>query len=199
MLIFYHAPRSRSTRVLWLLEELGVPYDLKVVTIKRGDGTGTPDPANTHPFRKVPAIVHDGALVFETPAIAQYLTDLFPEKKLGPPIGDPKRGPYLSWLAYSTGVLEPSLMMARLGVNHVPGAMGWAPKDEVEAHLNTSLSAAPYFLGDTFSAADIVLGGSIAVLLQFGMLAQTPVLKSYAERITSRPAFARAQEKDAAP
>jgi glutathione S-transferase len=198
MLTFIHAPRSRSTRILWLLEELGVPYDLKIVSIKRGDGTGAPDSTNKHPFHKVPALIHDGALIYETPAIAQYLTDLFPEKKLAPRIGDPARGPYVTWLAYSTGVLEPSLMMARLGVKHVPGAMGWGPKEDVEAHLNAALGTSPYFLGDDFSAVDIVMGGSVAFMMQFGMMAETPVLKSYAARIQSRPAFARSQAKDVA-
>ncbi|WYX53323.1 glutathione S-transferase N-terminal domain-containing protein [Achromobacter xylosoxidans] len=80
MLTLYHAPRSRSFRILWLLEELGVPYDTEMVSIRRRDGSGhiPPDYIDIHPHGKVPALVHDGVPVFETPAIALYLTDLFP-------------------------------------------------------------------------------------------------------------------------
>ena len=109
MLTLYHAPRSRSFRTLWLLEEIGAPYELKVVNIRRGDGSGAADASNPHPLGKVPALVHDGRLVFETSAIALYLTDLFPQAGLGPKIGDNERGAYLSWLAYYSGVFEPSL------------------------------------------------------------------------------------------
>jgi len=78
MLTLYHAPRSRSFRSLWLLEEIGQPYELKNVSIRRGDGSGARDPSNPHPHGKVPALRHDGTTVFETPAIALYLTDTFP-------------------------------------------------------------------------------------------------------------------------
>lgn len=70
MITFYHAPRSRSFRTLWLLEEIGQPYEIKRVSIRRGDGSGSSDPENPHPLGKVPVIVHDGQTVFETTAIA---------------------------------------------------------------------------------------------------------------------------------
>jgi glutathione S-transferase len=126
MLTLYHAPKSRSSSIVWLLEELGAPYQKHIVDIRRpdGSGSGTPDPNNPHPHGKVPALDHDGHRVFETAAIALYLTDLFPEKGLGPQVGDPLRGEYLSWLAYRPSVLEPALMMRRLNVPHVQGAMG---------------------------------------------------------------------------
>lgn len=197
MLTFFHAPRSRSSRILWLLEELDAPYELKIVSIRRGDGSGAADPSNKHPFAKVPALVHDGALIYETPAIAQYLADLYPEKDLAPRIGDPARGPYLTWLAYSTGVLEPAMVCGKLGIKHVPGFMGWGTFDEVLAHFNQSLEGRSYLLGEKFSGADIVVGGTVAFAMQLGMIPETPLLKAYAGRILSRPASARAQAKDA--
>ncbi|MGH7839111.1 MAG: glutathione S-transferase N-terminal domain-containing protein, partial [Candidatus Binataceae bacterium] len=100
MLTLFHAPKSRSSRFIWLLEELEAPYALKIVNIRRGDGSGAVDPVNPHPHAKVPAIVHDGATVFESPAIALYLTDAYPKNGIGPTIGEPTRGVYLSWLAY---------------------------------------------------------------------------------------------------
>jgi glutathione S-transferase len=194
MLTLYHAPKSRSNSIVWLLEELGVPYQMRVVDIRRADGSGTRDAHNPHPHGKVPALDHDGHTVFETAAIALYLTDLFPEKGLGPKIGDPNRGEYLSWLAYRPGVLEPALMMRRLNVTHVTGAMGWAPADDVEALLNRTLAMREYLIGDRFSAADIVVGGAIHYMTMFKVMNETDVLKAYTARITARPAFKRAME-----
>ena len=197
MLTLYHFPQSRSGSIVWLLEEIGAPYETKIVDFRRADGTGTRDPANPHPHGKVPALVHDGETVFESSAIALYLTDLFPQAKLGPRVGDPKRGEYLSWLAYRSGVMEPAFMERRFNIKHVFGAMGWAPPEEVEEVLNAALSKRKYFLGDEFSAMDVMLGGGVHYMMLFKMMVETPVLKEYAARITSRPAFRRMMERDA--
>ena len=93
MLTLVHAPRSRSTRFLWLLEEIGTPYDVMKVDIRRtggpSAGSGARDPSNPHPHGQVPALLDDGVLVHESAAIALYLTDKFPEAGLGPAPGDP--------------------------------------------------------------------------------------------------------------
>lgn len=197
MLTLYHAPMSRSGSIVWLLEEIGAPFEVKTANIRRADGTGERDPSNPHPHGKVPALVHDGHTVFEIAAITLYLTDLFPQAKMGPKIGDAKRGEYLSWLAYRPGVVEPAMLMRRFGVKHVHGAMGWAEADEVEKVLNDHLAKNKYFLGDDFSAADITLGGTINFLMMFKTMNETPVFKEYAQRITDRPAFKRMMERDA--
>lgn len=95
MITLFHHPKSRSTRFIFLLEELEAPYRLQRVTMRRSDGTGAVDPANPHPHGKVPAIADDGIVVFESPAIALYLTDRFPKNRVGPAVGDPSRGAYL--------------------------------------------------------------------------------------------------------
>jgi len=195
MLTLFHAPRSRSFRILWLLEELGVPYTLRVVNIRRADGSGAADPANPHPHGKVPALTDDSAMVFETPAIALYLTDKFPAAGLGPQVGEANRGAYLSWLAYYTAVIEPSLTAKFLKVQHVYGMFGWAPFDDVITWLTHSLER-PYLLGDRFSAADIVIGGSLPLLMGRGIVPESDVFKSYVQRITARPAYGRSQTKD---
>jgi glutathione S-transferase len=197
MLTLYHLPQSRSGSIVWLLEELGVPYETRITDIRRADGTGARDPANPHPHGKVPVLVHDGTTVFESSAIALYLTDLFPQAKLGPRVGDSKRGEYLSWLAYRAGVMEPAFIERRFGIKHVYGAMGWAPPEEVEEVLNATLSQREYFLGNEFSAADVMLGGGIHFMLLFKMITETPVLKAYTARITDRPAFRKMMERDA--
>jgi glutathione S-transferase len=198
MITFYHAPRSRSFRTLWLLEEIGEPYDIKRVSIRRGDGSGAADPENPHPHGKVPVIVHDGLPVFETTAIALYLTDLFPASGLGPQIGERGRAAYVTWLSYYSGVFEPSLTAKFLKVQHVYGTFGWGPFEEVLDYLNGTLETNAYFLGDRFSAVDIVFGGSLPMLIGAGMVPETPALKTYAARIAARPAFARASAKDGA-
>jgi glutathione S-transferase len=121
MLTLYHAPQSRSSRIVWLLEELGADYTLQISGIPRRDGTGGPDPANPHPDKKVPALVADGVLITESIAIVLYLTDAFPAAGVGPTAGDPQRGPYLSWLAYYAGVIEPVVNLEFAGLaDNVP-------------------------------------------------------------------------------
>ncbi|HZD25051.1 MAG TPA: glutathione S-transferase family protein [Alphaproteobacteria bacterium] len=196
MITLYHAPRSRSSRFLWLLEELGATYEVKKVEIRRGDGSGTRDPANPHPHGKVPAVVHDGTLIFESAAICTYLADLFPDKGLAPAIGEPARGPYLSLLAYYAGVLEPAFVSQFLQVEVPRGTAGWVAAGEAMDYLRGRLADQPYIAGQRFSAADTLYAGTFALFLGGPMLPETPELAAYVKRCTERPAFARAQEKD---
>jgi len=196
MITLYHSPQTRSASILWLLEELNVPYQTKIVGFRRADGTGAKDPANPHPHGKVPAIEDGGETVFESSAIALFLTDKYPAKKMGPLAGEPKRGEYLSWLAYRPGVMEPALIARRFEIKHVYGAMGWAPADEVEEVLNKHLESRSYLLGDAFSAVDILLGGGLHFMLMAKLVKETPTLKAYTARITDRAAFRKMTELD---
>jgi glutathione S-transferase len=197
MLMLYHAPRSRSSRFIWLLEELGVPYEIKVVSIRRGDGSGERDPKNPHPHGKVPAITHDGAVVFESCAVASYLTDAFPENGIGPVVGDTKRGAYLTWLAYYAGVLEPAFTSKFMKIDVPRGTAGWVGVDEAMAHVGATLAAGPFLLGERFSAADVLYGSTFALFLGSPMLPESSVLRAYVDRCTARPAYRRAAAKDA--
>ena len=195
-LTLVHSPRSRSSAFVWLLEELGAPYQLKIVSIRRGDGSGAADPSNPHPHAKVPVLLHDGVMVHEQTAIALYLTDLFPANGIGPLLGDPKRGPYLSWLAYYSGVAEPAFL-SKLMKHDVPrGSAGWVDLDEMMAHINRVLEKSAYLLGERFSAVDLLFGGTFHLFWQNPVLPKTPVLEAYVKRVTARPALARAQAKD---
>ena len=197
MLTLIQKPMTRSSSIVWLLEEIGAAYETKTVTI-RSPESGARDPANPHPHGKVPALVDDGRVIFEGGAIALYLTDRFPEADMGPHAGDAKRGDYLSWLFYRSGVMEPAFLERRFNIKHVHGAMGWAPPEEVEEVLNEHLSKNEYFLGDKFSAADVMLGGGLNFMIMFKMTVETPVLKDYCARITARPAFKKMMEIEAA-
>lgn len=198
MITLFHKPRTRSSRFIFLLEELGAPYELKLVTIRSSDGTGEVDPANPHPHGKVPAISdsESGDVVYESPAISLYLTDKFPEAGIGPTVGQPGRGAYLSWLAYYGDVLEPSFMSKFQNTPVPRGTAGWAPLDEVMQHIIATLSATPYLLGQSFSAADILFGTTFAMFGQSPMMPKSEVLEGYARRVTERPAYARSQAKD---
>ena len=196
MITLYHSPQTRSGSIVWLLEELEVPYQTKIVDFRRADGTGSRDPANPHPHGKVPTLTDGGETVFEASAIALFLTDKYRTKQLGPAPGDAKRGEYLSWLAYRPGVMEPALISRRFEIKHVYGAMGWAPADEVEEVLNEHLASRQYFLGDAFSALDILLGGGLNFMMMAKMVKETPALKAYAARIVDRPAFRKMMELD---
>jgi glutathione S-transferase len=199
MIALYHSPMTRSASIVWLLDELGVPYETRIVDFRRADGSGARDPANPHPHGKVPALTDGEDVLFETSAIALYLTDKYRERKMGPAVGEPGRGEYLSWLAYRPGVLEPALISRRFNINHVYGAMGWAPASEVEEILNAHLASRTYFLGEEFSALDILLGGGLNFMMMAGMVAETPVLETYAARITARPAFQNMMQRDVKP
>ncbi len=125
MITLYHHPRTRSSRFIFLLEELEAPYQIVTVDIQRPDGGGARDPENLHPQGKVPAITDDGTLVFESSAIALYLADKFPKNGIGPLPGDPRRGAYVSRLAYYCGVMEPAWITQFLNVETPRGRAGW--------------------------------------------------------------------------
>jgi glutathione S-transferase len=196
MITLYHAPRSRSSRIIWLLEELEAPYQIKPVTIRRGDGSGALDPSNPHPHAKVPAIEDNGALIFESAAIAAYLTDAFPKNGIGPVVGEPTRGRYLTWLAYYTGVTEPAFLSQLMNFAPPRGTAGWVAADEVIAYVTGTLQAGPYLLGSKFSAADILFGSTFALFLGQPLLPKTLLLEAYVNRCTERPAYKLATSKD---
>jgi glutathione S-transferase len=196
MITLFHRPKTRSSRFIFLLEELEAPYQIKLVTTRTRDGTGAADPANPHPHGKVPAISDDGAIVFESPAIALYLTDKFPKNGLGPLVGEPGRAAYLSWLCYYTGVLEPAFMSKFMNVEVPRGTAGWVAVDEAMPAIEKLLGAGPYILGERFSAADVLYGTTFAMFEQSPMMPKSTAIEKYVQRIVTRPAFARAQARD---
>jgi len=198
VITLYHHAKSRSTRFIFLLEELGAPYTIQPMTIRKRDGTGATDGANPHPHGKVPAISDDGVVVFESPAIALYLTDRFPKNQVGPLVGDAQRGAYLSWLAYYSGVLEPAFVSKFMNVEVPRGTAGWVAVEEAVAAVIARLSPGPYLLGEKFSALDVLYGTTFAMFGQGALLPKSPLIEDYARRVTARPAFARAMSKEGA-
>lgn len=199
MITLFHHPKTRSSRFIFLLEELEAPYEIKLVTIRSRDGSGAVDPANPHPHGKVPAISDDGVVVFESPAIALYLTDKFPNNGLGPKIGDATRGAYLSWLSYYSGVLEPAFMSKFMNMEVPRGTAGWVAVEEAMPIVIRQLEGGPYMLGDRFSALDVLYGTTFAMFAQSPMLPKSAAVEAYVQRMVTRPAFIRAQTLDSGP
>ncbi|MEW9805613.1 glutathione S-transferase family protein [Mesorhizobium sp. ZMM04-5] len=196
MLAFYHAPWSRSSTVFWLLEELGVPYELKLVDIRAAAGVAE-DYRAIQPNKKVPAIVHDGTVVTERAAISIYLSETFGEAGLAPKPGDRDRAAFLSWLVYADAVFDPVLAVRAHGWDYVPSRFSFGSYEDMVRHLERTLSSRPYIAGDRFTAADTQVGGAIGyAMTALGQLADSPVLKDYADRLTERPAYKRFAQKD---
>ena len=191
MLKLYHSPQSRSSRFIWMLEELGQPYEIEYVTIRRGDGTGASDAKNPHPQGKVPALEHDGQLVWESGAITLYLTDAFPEAGLGPKVGDAGRSEYLAWLFFYASEVESNMILKFLKVDNPMASRMYDPMIE---RFDSQLQAHPYIAGDHFTAADVLFGSAV----QWGgeMLTKKPSFDAYLAKLVERPAYKRAQEKE---
>jgi glutathione S-transferase len=196
MITLYHSHQSRSSRILWLLEEIGEPYKVEYVTIPRRDGSGAPDPKNPNPDKKVPTLSHDGNLVMESAAICLYLSDLFPKAKVGPQVGDPDRAAYVTWLAWYAGVLEPALL-AKFAGRTEKDEQEQRAYDQMAARLRNALTQGPYLLKSGFSSADILVVSAFQWARH--MMPSGEVFDAYVKRLEQRPAFASATAKDAGP
>ncbi|MGC1550058.1 MAG: glutathione S-transferase C-terminal domain-containing protein [Rhodanobacter sp.] len=195
---FFHAPNSRSGGTRALLEELGVTFDMHVLNFKSAQQR-QPEYLAVNPMGKVPAILHEGALITEQPAVFIYLADLYPEAKLAPPIGDPLRGPYLRWMVFYGSSFEPALVDKSM--QREPASPSTCPYGDFDTMLKTltdQLEKGPYLLGDRFSAADVLWGGALNWTTMFKLVPELPVIRAYIDRVTSRPAMQRAAAADAA-
>lgn len=194
----YYAPQSRALGALALLEELGADYALQVLNLKTGQQR-QPDYLAINPMGKVPAIVHEGALVTEQPAVYQYLAELYPEAQLSPAPGTPLRGPYLRWLAFYGSSFEPALLDKALQrAPASPAMVPYGDYDNTIKVLTDQLEKGPYLLGETISAADILWGVALAWTVAFKMVPDSAPIRAYIERIEARPSVQRARAKDAA-
>ncbi|KDM93172.1 glutathione S-transferase family protein [Photobacterium galatheae] len=195
-LVLFHSPQSRSSSVLILLKELGVPFHLHAVNILAGENRQAEYLA-VNPLGKVPAVLHGEALITEQVAIYLYLTDLYAAGELAPALDDPLRGPYLRWMLYYAACYEPAVC---------DRAMGWVPQnrtvspytdyDTVNQTLTEQLSKGPYLLGERFTAADLLWANSLDYCMAFGLVDPDPVLTAYVQRVVQRPSFAEVKAED---
>lgn len=194
--VLFHAPNTRSTGVLVLLEELDAPYQLHVLNMKQ-DETRKPDYLAINPMGKVPALLHGDALITEQAAIYIYLADLYPEAGLAPQIGDPLRGPYLRWMVFYGSCFEPAIIdrfQKRESADR-----GMSPYGDFETMFKTltdQLARGQYLLGDRFTAADVLWGTALAWVTLFQLVPAMPVIQAYVDRVNVRPSVERAKAKD---
>ena len=194
----FHAPNSRSTGALTLLEELGAPYDLHVLNIQAGEQR-QPAYLSVNPMGKVPAILHGDALVTEQVAIYIYLADLFPQAGLAPALNDKRRGPVFA--------LDRVLcrMLRACARRQGDEARTWPDNDVAiresrhgAVHLDRAARGRAIYARSGFPRADVLWGGALHWMTAFGLVSATPLVKAYIERVTTRPAFVRAKERDSA-
>jgi len=196
-LTLYHAALSRSSVTLWMLEELGHPYDLKLINLQAGENL-KPDYLAINPMGKVPALKHGDTIITELAAICTYLADEFPDAKLNVPAGTPRRGVYLKWLFFGPGCLEPAVIdrAAPRKEGARRAMLGYGDFDTTMNVIATAVEKGPWLMGGQFTAADVVIGANIRWGMMFKMIPERKEFIDYAARIAARPAAQRAEAKD---
>jgi len=200
MITLYHSPRSRSVRVFWLLEELGLPYELKTVAFTPESLKG-PEHLKVHPLGKVPALQDDGLTMFESGAIVEYLLEKYGKGRLAPAPGTTARGLFLQWVHFGEATALPPLSdivqhsLLRPEAERIPAvaADGVARMQGVLDVIDKALAGKQYLLGDEFTAADIMVGYALYLAKMLGLLSdKRPNLIAYMDRLEKRPAFQKA-------
>jgi glutathione S-transferase len=196
-LTLYHAAPSRSSIVRWMLEELGEPYDIHLLSLTKGDQL-KPDYLAINPMGKVPALRHGDTIVTEAAAICTYLADEFPHARLNIPVGDPRRGPYLKWLFFAPGCIEPAIIdRAAPRKEEARRAMlGYGDFDTVMNVAAKAVEKGPYLMGEQFTAADVVMGSTIRWGTMFNLIPKRSEFEAYVARLGQRPALQRATALD---
>lgn len=196
MLKLIHAPMSRSSRILWLMNEMGITdrVTVETVTIRRFDGSGERDAANPHLEGKVPVLFHDETMITESGAVMLYLTALFPETGMAPKPGTAKRGEFLTWLFWYGSVMEPVLTLAAAGIDHPYMTAGIRGVAEVNARLRGALEKGPWLLGEEFSAADLLCFSPYTWFQE--AMPEDPLIRDWVARCNARPSIAAVREMD---
>ena len=193
----YYTAGTRALRPRWLLEEMGLPYQLVPVDLFGGEGH-SPEYHRIHPLGQVPALEVDGKVMIESGAICAWLTEYHPEYGLAPPLNSPLRLVYQQWMYFAVATLEPLWWEITLHTVLLPEASRSQAAVKLARHriepvlevLDGALVDTPYIVGDCFTAADIML--VMPLLSQLGLTRGHPVLQNYVERMKKRPAYIRA-------
>jgi glutathione S-transferase len=200
MLTLYHSPQSRSIRPRWLLEELGVPFEVKLVSLTDNDQK-KPEYLKLNPNGAVPTLVDGDLVLWESAAICQYLADKYPEKRLAPPVGTPERGKYYQWIQYAMSGIEPPAVtifmhtMRLPETERVPALVDVAKTQlgGVIKIVDDALAGREWMLGSQFTAADVMVGSTLVWCQMMGMIGDRDAnVQGYLARCGARPALQRA-------
>ena len=215
MITVHHLENSRSQRILWLLEELGVEYEIQRYARDKTTNLAPPELFQVHPLGKSPVITDGDVTVAESGLIVEYLVEKFDDGKLAPPSESPEHLRMRYWLHYAEGTLMPllllELMLGRIESSPVPffikpvtkgiaskardAYSGPNVKRNIE-YLENCLAETGWFCGDTLTAADIMLSFPLeAAAARIGFSDKQPNLAAFLAKIKARPAYQRALER----
>ncbi|MBD2437638.1 glutathione S-transferase family protein [Nostoc sp. FACHB-110] len=205
MIVVHHLNNSRSQRVLWLLEELDLGYDIKFYERDQNTMLAPESLRAVHPLGKSPVITDDGETIAESGAIIEYIVERYGNGRLIPPAGTPERLRYTYWLHYAEGSAMPPLVM-NLIFNSFSTAENRANDafiaPQIKLHfdyIETELAKSTWFVGEEFTAADIQMSFPLElVAMQAELIASRPKIQQFVERIHTRPAYKRALERGGA-
>lgn len=202
MLVVHHLNNSRSQRILWLLEELGAPYEIKAYQRDATTNLAPPELEDVHPLGKSPVIEDRGLKIAESGAVVDYIVRKYGGGRLQPAPGTPAHEAYLEWLHYAEGSAMLPLMMNFYMMRLGDAAAPLMPRvgDEIARHMgyvNQSLAGKDYLLGE-FTGADVQLSFAGEVARALGRLETLPNVKAWVERLHDRPAFKASIEKGGA-
>lgn len=186
----YFNPMSRAATTHWMLAELDAPHEQIVIDIAGGENH-TPEYRAINPMGKVPTLVDGDVVVTETAAICAYLADKFSEVGLAPSPGSKERGRYYRYLFFAGTTLEPLLTLTQHEVTGIsPHSAGWGDMERCMAAVQAMTPATDWALGERFTAADVVFGGTLDFSVAFGLLPEpTPEVMAYVERLRARPMY----------
>ena len=192
-LTLYSAQPSRGLANQWLLEELGVAYELRLLDLDQDEHKSDEYKA-INPMAKVPALVHGSTIVTESSAINMYLAEQFPEKGLSVALDSSLRGDYLRWCMFAPITAEPSLMATALNLTH-PSYEPFADLNVVAETLRLALKNREFIVGDSFTAADVAVGSFVYWGFNLiPILPQHPELVDYWSRLSTRPAWIKSSD-----
>ncbi|WP_442948864.1 glutathione S-transferase family protein [Nostoc sp.] len=205
MIVVHHLNNSRSQRVLWLLEELGIEYEIKFYERDQKTMLAPTSLREVHPLGKSPVITDADLTVAESGAIIEYIVDRYGNGRLVPPSGTPERLRYTYWLHYAEGSAMPPLVMNLVFNNF--GIKDSSVNDEFIApqiklhfdYIEGELNKSTCFVGEEFTAADIQMSFPLEIVaMQAELISSRPKIKQFVERIHARPAYKRALERGGA-
>jgi glutathione S-transferase len=196
-IVVYHHPFSRAATTLWMLEEVGAPYELRHVDLKTG-GQKAPEILALNPMGKLPILTEGDTVVTESAAIGLYLADRHAYGRLAPRVDDPARGTYLRWSLFAPSVIEPGAIAKSAGWAVQEGQAGWGSHEAMLSAAESAITGRSFILGETFSMADVIFGGTLRFMLAFKLIEARPAFSAYAERLAARPALQRAEARNSA-
>jgi len=196
-LVLYHHPYSRAATILWMLEEVGIEYELRFVDLLSGEHKSA-ELVALNPMGKLPILTDGGQVVTEVAAIGLYLADRYALGRLAPKPDDPLRGTYLRWSLFAPSVIEPGAMAKLNNWESKPSQAGWGTHESMLEAIEFAIRGRDYLLGDSFSMADAIFGGTLRYMLRFKMLEARPTVTAYCDRLAARPALQRADARNTA-